>query len=141
MAHSGDKQAKELSRKLFWAISSTYPQLTREQKANTFTWAADMADRIISRLNPSLPPPVDTAPPDGYHGQAEGRGGGRNDPSIPRNVRPLPPPNMAAWARQQRTMRERAWDHVLKGRSNGHQMPIPGSAYREVGDGSSNSTG
>ncbi len=126
--------SKQLTRKLYWAISSTCPHLTKQQKAATFSWAASMAERIIDRL-PSLPPSVDSASSNGYHGQAEGRGGGRNDPSIQRNVRSLPPPNMPAWERQQALMRERAWAHVLKGRSNGYQLPIPPEVFKEVGSG------
>ncbi len=133
MAPSDNDHVKQLTRKLYWAISSTYPQLTREQKATTFTWAADMAERIMSRLVPSLPPSVDSGSSNGYHGQAVGRGGGRNDPSIQRPTRSLPPPNMPAWEREQAVMRDRAWAHVLKGRSNGAQLPIPAGVYREVG--------
>jgi len=141
MAASSDEHTKQLTRKLFWAVSSTFPQLTKQQKVSTFTWAADMAERILSRIHPSLPPSVDRDVSNGYHGQAEGRGGGRYDPSISRSVRHLPPPNMAAWEKQQAVLRARAWAYVLKGRENGHQLPIPASAYREVGHGSSNSSG
>jgi len=140
MAPTQDDHAKELARKLYWAISSTFHGLTRQQKATTFTWAADMAERVISRIGPSLPPPVDTSTSDGYAGQAVGRGGGRNDSSLPRAARPLPPPNMPAWHRQQELMRQRAWAHVLKGKEAGRQLPIPRDVYREVGNGRSNST-
>ena len=139
MAPSGDDSAKQLTRKLYWAISSTYPRLSRQQKTATFTWAADMAERIIQRVDPSLPPAVDTPSSNGYHGQAEGRGGGRYDPSIQRGTPPLPPPNMQAWEQQQRVMRERAWAHVLAGRKTGTQLPIPDDVYREVGNGSTDS--
>jgi len=140
MAPSDDDHVKQLTRKLFWAISSTIPQLTRQQKATTFTWAADMAERVIDRLHPSLPPTVDSVASTGYHGQAEGRGGGRNEPSHTKVTRPLPPPNMQAWERDQAVMRERAWAHVLKGRREGVQVPIPATVYREVTNGRSNSS-
>jgi len=141
MAASEDPHQKELARKLYWAVSTTCKGMTKQQKASTFTWAADMAERILTRIGPSLPLPVDTEKAERYHGQAVGRGGGRNDPSILGTARPLPPPNMPAWERQQAAMRERAWAHVARGRSNGTQLPIPDSVYREVGNGSSNSTG
>lgn len=140
MAPSQDDPTKELTRKLFWAISSSLPGLTRQQKASTFTWAADMAERVLTRIHPSLPPAVDSPSTNDYHGQAVGRGGGRNRSSLPSDVRLLPPPNMPAWERSQAAMRARAWAHVQKGRTNGHQLPIPDGVYREVGDGSSNSS-
>lgn len=141
MAPSNEQPAKQLARKLFWAVTSTFPSLTRQERSQTFTWAADMADRIITRCHPSLPPSVDNQSSDGYHGQAEGRGGGRYDPSTPGKVRRLPPPNMAAWELDQKAKRDRAWEYVLTGRKNGHQLPIPPKVYREVGNGRSNSTG
>jgi len=134
MEPSDKELAKELTRKLYWALSSTL-DLTRQQRSTTFTWAAQMADRVLQRHLPSLPPPVDTASSNGYHGQAEGRGGGRNDPSISKDPGSLPPPNMAAWEVEQRKMRERAWAHVLKARNGGSQLPIPANVFREVGHG------
>jgi len=142
MAPSKDAdREKQLARKLFWAVSSTFPGMTKRQKASTFTWAAEMAERVIARVHPSHPPPVDTSTSNGYHGQADGRGGGRYDPSLPRAPRPLPPPTMASWDRQQKVMRDRAWAYVLTGRRNGDQLPVPADVYREVGNGRSNSTG
>lgn len=141
MALPDDDHVKQLTRKLYWAISSTFPRLTREEKAKTFSWAAQMAERVIQRVHPSLPPPVDTAAHNGYHGQAEGRGGGRYDPSLPRRSRALPPPNMADWTLQQAAMRKRAWGHVMKGRAEEVQLPIPQDAYREVGNGRTDSSG
>ncbi len=141
MAPSDDSPQKQLTRKLYWAITSTFPKLSRADKAKTFTWAADMAERVIQRVHPSLPPAVDTNPQNGYAVQAEGRGGGRYDPSHTNGSRPLPPPSMPAWERQQAVMRERAWAHVMRGRKAGHQLPIPEAAYREVGNGRSNSPG
>lgn len=140
MAPSEKQAAKELTRKLFWAVSSTFPSLTKQERSKTFSWAAEMADRIIDRCHPSLPPTVDNQLSDGYHGQAEGRGGGRYNPSLSRVARPLPPPNLAAWERNQEVMRQRAWAYVLKGRSEGAQLPIPVEVYREVGNGRSNSS-
>lgn len=141
MAPSDDSLEKQLTRKLYWAVSSSFKHLDRQQKASTFTWAADMAERIISRIGPSLPLPVDTDTGSSYHRQAEGRGGGRYDPSIPRTSRTLPPPNMPAWEAQQQAMRDRAWAYVSRGRETWRQLEIPESAYREVGNGRSNSAG
>lgn len=140
MAVSTDPDIRELTRKLYWSVSSTIPNLSKQQKSSTFTWAANLAERIMDNLRPSLPPAVDTKPSNGYHGQAEGRGGGRHDPSYTGKVRPLPPPNMPAWEKQQEALRVRAWAHVSKQRANALQLPIPDDVYREVGYGSSHST-
>ena len=139
MAPSGDSHEKQLARKLYWAVTSTFPELKRADRTRTFTWAADMAARIIQRVGPSLPPSVDSDAQSNYHGQAEGRGGGRYDPSHTNGRRALPPPDMPDWERKQAAMRVRAWAHVSKARANGRQLPIPGDVYREVGNGRSNS--
>lgn len=132
---------KELARKLYWAVSSSFPKgLSRQQRASIFSWASELAGRIAAGSHPSLPPPVDKHRSSPYHGQAEGRGGGRNNPSLPRGVTPPPPPNMEAWERDQALLRVRAWAHVTEGRRNGAQIPIPEDVYREVGNGSSDST-
>jgi len=136
-----EDHTKELARKLYWAISSTLSGLSKQQRSDMFNWASRMADRIITDCHPSLPPTVDNRDSNGYHGQAVGRGGGRNNPSIPRASRPQPPPDLPAWERQQAAMRERAWAHVRGGRCTAQQLPIPGNVYREVGYGSSDSAG
>lgn len=46
---------KELTRKLYWAISSTIP-LNQAQKASTFKWCADLAERLLARGNLAPPP-------------------------------------------------------------------------------------
>lgn len=144
MAPSDQDHAKQLARKLYWAVSSTFPNLSKTDRSHTFTWAADMAAKILSRIDtdpPSLPPPVDSRNRNGYNGQAVGRGGGRNDPSSSRAVRSLPPPDMPAWKAQQAVMRERAWAHVLKGRLNGGPFKTWDHSDEGEGSGSSNSTG
>jgi len=139
-APSGD-HVKQLARKLYWAVSSSIPNLSKQQRSSTFDWAKRMAERIVDDCHPSLPPPVDARSANGYTGQAEGRGGGRNRSSIQRSSRPPPPPEMPAWELAQAAMRGRAWAHVLKGRSEGDQLPFPPEVYREVGNGRSNSSG
>ena len=139
MAASESSDAKELTRKLFWAVSSTFPGLTKQEKAKTFSWAADLAERMIDRRPPSLSLPVDFGQKNGYHGQAVGRGGGKNRPSIQRSIPPPPPSDQPAWDRQQAGMRRKAWAYVLQGRAASRQLPIPKEAYREVGYGSSDS--
>jgi len=47
---------RELTRKLYWAVSSTIP-LNTAQKKTTFSWAADLADKLIARAA-VLPPPA-----------------------------------------------------------------------------------
>jgi len=51
--------AKELTRKLYWAVSSTIT-LTKESKASTFSWAADLAEKIVKRSNLAPPPAIRT---------------------------------------------------------------------------------
>jgi len=46
---------KELARKLYWAISSTVP-ITAGQKRTAFIWAADMAERLVKRIEATPPP-------------------------------------------------------------------------------------
>lgn len=140
MDASDHDYAKELTRKLYWAVSSTFP-LTKQQRATSFTWAADMADRMLKRLHPSHPLPVDKRPSNGYHGQADGRGGGRYKPSIQRGVPPQPLPNQAAWELDQAAKRKAAWAYVLATVPLDGQLPIPPEVFREVGNGRSNSTG
>jgi len=140
MEPSEDDLAKELTRKLFWAVSSTVRGLNKQQRTSTFNWASHLAGRIVSG-HPSLPPPVDSMEKNRYHGQAEGRGGGRNNLSLPKGATPPPPPDMEGWLRKQEEMRERAWSYVMRTKTWGVQLPIPEEAYREVKNGSRNSTG
>lgn len=140
MAPSEHDDVKELTRKLYWAVSSTL-RLTKRQKTTTFTWAADMAERICLRSHPSLPPSVDSDGLNGYHGQAEGRGGGRIRSSIQRSATRKPPlPDQAGWERRQQALRDRAWAYVL-GEPTASSSPIAAGVDREVGNGRSNSTG
>lgn len=53
----GNDDGKELTRKLYWAVSSTIP-LTRELKASTFSWAADLAEKILKRAEIAPPPAI-----------------------------------------------------------------------------------
>lgn len=46
---------KELTRKLYWAVSSTLP-LSRDQKKTSFTWAANLAERIAAAAAARPPP-------------------------------------------------------------------------------------
>lgn len=46
---------KELTRKLYWAITSTL-SLTRPQKTSTFSWVADLAEKIVKRASAAPPP-------------------------------------------------------------------------------------
>lgn len=141
MAPTEKNDVKELTRKLYWAISSTLRNLDKQQRTDTFNWAARMAERIIADCVPSLPLPVDTGSRNRYAGQAEGRGGGRNNPSHTRGRTPSPPPDQEAWETAQAAMRRRAWVYVQRGRREGDQLPLPVEVYREVGNGSSNRTG
>lgn len=51
-------EEKELTRKLYWSITSTLP-LDRDQKTRTFAWCARVGVGIVSRAaEPHLPPPV-----------------------------------------------------------------------------------
>lgn len=137
MGSNDDEHVNQLARKLYWAVSSTFPQLSKYQRATTFTWAAHLAERILRTRSPSLPPPVDTSPITGYNGQAEGRGGGVDNPSIAGDISKLPPPDMEGWERLQAGLRRRAWAHVLKGRAAATELPIqleiPEDVYRRVG--------
>jgi len=81
---------KELTRKLFWAVTSTC-KLTRQQRSSTFTWAADLAEKILTRTeteqkDTGKPLPsasrLDPGPKDRYAALAEGRGGGRVPSSL-----------------------------------------------------------
>lgn len=73
---------KELTRKLYWAVSSTVP-LQNAQKASTFSWCAQLATRILSRVE-SIPPPAlrsnqssrTSVDPKGKNGYASMAGGG-----------------------------------------------------------------
>lgn len=141
MEPSPHDPVKELTRKLYWAVTSTFPRMSKDQKRSTFGWAADMADRIATRTLAALPPSVDNNHRNSHTGQAVGRGGGRYNPSLPRSDRPPPPPNQEAWVLDQAAMREKAWAHVLEGRQAERQLPLPAECYREVGYGSTNSTG
>jgi len=134
MGSTDDNDAKELTRKLFWAVTSTIPRLSKGQRSSTFTWAANLAERILADCHPSLPPTVAKKGTKRYHGQAEGRGGGRINPSITRNGPAPPSPiKQAEFEKRQVGMRERAWAYVLAGRVNGRQLPIPDEVYRDVG--------
>lgn len=131
MAPSEHDLCKELTRKLYWAITSTITGLDRAGKATSFTWAADMAERIIARTHPSHPPPVDSGRSNGYTGLADGRGGGRVKPSLPRFSRSQPPPNQAVWEQQQAAMREKAWAYVMASRQNGSSWRHSGGMRKE----------
>jgi len=48
---------KELTRKLYWAVSSTIP-LDRDRKKSTFTWAADLAEKVLDRVENAPPPAI-----------------------------------------------------------------------------------
>jgi len=117
--------AKELARKLHWAVTSTCPNLTRQQRSSTFTWAADLADKILSSRHPALPPPVDRERSNGYNGQAVGRGGGKNGPSIPGALPRPGPTRLEDFTRRRDLQRARAWAYVLKGREDAWKSPGP----------------
>jgi len=87
---------KELTRKLYWSVTSTIP-LNREQKKTTFGWACRLAGQLLERAaanpSPRLPSPngkggkleetVAPATKKRYHGQA---GGGVAGSSIKRRT-------------------------------------------------------
>lgn len=103
---------KELSRKLYWSITSTIA-LSKEEKSQTFSWCVSLAVRVLKRAasepRPHLPPSVKlpaTSPNgrvDNYrrNGQAVLAGGGvagsfkeGRSPSLerpPRTASPSPP--------------------------------------------------
>lgn len=135
-----DPVSKELTRKLFWAITSTFPNLAKGQRISTFSWAAQLADRIIDGRQPSLPLPVDSSPSNGYTGLAEGRGGGRKRPSSSSALSPSTAARLAAFRAEQAALTARAWAWVRRDEAAPRQLPIPESVYREVTYGSSDSS-
>lgn len=140
MAAPDDKLVKELTRKLYWAVSSSIPTLTKQQKGSTFGWAANLAERILTSRVAFRPPSVDKSPINVDNEQADGRGGGRYTPSHTTGPRHLPnPPERLAWERDQAAKREKAWEHVAR-YWEGEQLPIPSYVYREVSNGRSNSS-
>jgi len=141
MAAPQDPAVKELTRKLYWAVTSSITSLNKQQKGSTFNWAAHLAERILSSRVAFRPPSVDKSPLNVDNGQADGRGGGRYDPSHTKGRPPLPDPaKQQAWERDQEEKRRKAWEYVLQSRE-GVQLPIPSSAYREVTNGRSYSSG
>jgi len=133
--------AKELTRKLHWAVTSTIPHHTPEQRRSTFIWAANLAERLARR--PSLPPSVgqEAAKRVGLNGGREGRRA-RHIPSIQGAGKPPSPSGQQAWEAKQAAMRAKAWGYVLNGKVVQGQLPIPAEVYREVGtNGRTNSTG
>jgi len=125
---------KELTRKLYWSITSTL-SLTPAQKKSTFSWVADFAEKVVSRH--SVPPPPASRPEtrgsqklassrrNGYAALAGGgaagrldRGGRRPLPSKRTASKPTHPPEtdparLAAWAAAQASMRTRARKYMI----------------------------
>ncbi len=138
MAAPEDKTVKELTRKLYWAVTSSIPSLNKQQKGSTFNWAAHLAERILSSRVAFRPPPVDKSPINVDNLQADGRGGGRYNSSHTKGrPRPPNPAKQEAWELDQAEKRRKAWEYVLRSRE-GVQLPLPASACREVTNGRSN---
>lgn len=140
MATSTPDPAKELTRKLFWAVTSCFPRLDQQERRQTFNWAADLADRIIAARLPALPPSVDKRRHGRYAGLAEGRGGGRVRPSHTKESLTPDPARLAAFSAQQAAFRTRAWDYVHGTGSDGRQPPVPNAVEKEVDVGCTDSS-
>jgi len=128
---------KELTRKLYWTVSSTLP-LTREQKATTFTWAAHLAEQLVRRAVAAPPPASRPFKPSNAQqaaklasrakgryaaqaggGAADGLKGRRTVPPDegPRERKAAPPPS-AAFLERQAALKARAIRYMKHG-SNG----------------------
>ncbi len=129
---------KELTRKLYWTVSSTLP-LTREQKKTTFTWAAHLAEQLVRRAAAAPPPasrPISPSTAQRAQRLASGAknryaaqaGGGAADGKIGRRtVQPkpyqngrlaTPPLDQDSWDLQVQ-MRERAILYMKNGSKSG----------------------
>ncbi len=148
-----DPPLKELTRKLFWAIISTFPDLSSEERTHTFTWAANMADKIMARPSASRSSPkthqntssrgevgLDARRANRYARQAEGRGGGRLNVSSVKGRRSSQPSradaaaaHLPAFSAEQKAMKGRALAYMMAQGNGGW------GRSREETDGSSDS--
>ncbi len=148
-----DPPLRELTRKLHWAVTSTLPHLSREQRTAVFEWAADIAERLMARPSASRspkthqmrPPPrpkaVDAGRANRYAQQAEGRGGGRIGVSSVkrRHQSSRAPLRVATPLPDFEAQKRAAIAYMRTGQAGERQLPIPPEVYREVGYGSTNS--
>jgi len=132
-------EEKELTRKLYWSITSTF-QVSSAEKRVIFNWAADLATRIAEKRTAAPPPasrfdagdskPAPVAPgrKRAYDGQAGGgaarglNGRRRAVPSSPSQLRAgsathsslaaFPPQGYAAFLERQAGLKERALRHM-----------------------------
>lgn len=125
--------AKELTRKLFWAVTSSL-DLPPDARRTTFIWAADLAETILNRFLTSPPTAsrpensheihTDRAGKNSHNGQAVGGEAGRNGSgstrSLPTTLRPSRPPprpvpsleSQKRFASAQAHLRRRAREYV-----------------------------
>jgi len=126
---------KELTRKLFWAITSTIP-LLREQRQTTFSWACELADKLLARAAAAPPPASRFQGLTGkrlamerkkfYAAQAGGGAAGSSDAALhtsapsgtapSRRLHPSPQPSAgyAAFLAQDAAQRDRAVAYMVK---------------------------
>ncbi len=150
-----DPLLKELTRKLFWAVCSTFPHLSRDERSQTFSWAVGLADKIMARPSASrlsqahqnhTIEAADEFPWKDKRlkmGRRKGGGGGRSHvSSVKEGLSAATRLKIAAhvltdFKEQQR----QAIHYMLTGQRRDAQLPIPSEVYREVGRGSSDSSG
>jgi len=125
MPSSQDGEVKELSRKLYWAITSTLT-LSRDQKHTTFSWCVRMAEGIIKR-HETPPPPASRKTEKGVPCDGGRRGGlGLVGPSPPGALSRPSPDRLAAFVVCQRGLHERARRHVDKMYGRNGKEPVQG---------------
>jgi len=135
---------KELTRKLYWSITSTL-SLDRDQKRSTFGWVAELAVKIVARHGRPSPPAsrpgsnngrnVAMQRKDRYASLAGGGAAGRSDLATARElpserVRPKPASQpavttaqLAAFTARQAAMRKKAIAYMV---SENRRLGTPG---------------